>query len=66
MSANNKTRDRPRGRETTPYAETFRDEPHQVHDALGVHAPRYYDDNYRRTLLTIYDDVRFAVRDKRS
>lgn len=60
-----KTKQLPQGRELTPYDPAFRDDPQAIYDTLRIHAPHFKDDAYGRTLLTNYDDVRAAVRDKR-
>ena len=55
----------PCGRALTPHDAAFRDDPQTIYDALRNHAPRFHDGEYGRILLTAYDDVRTAVRDKR-
>ncbi len=42
----------------------FRDDPHVFYDRLRAAAPRFRDAVYGRTLLTRYDEVRAALRDK--
>ncbi|MDE0768032.1 MAG: cytochrome P450 [Opitutaceae bacterium] len=63
--SSDKLKDLPRGIALTPHNEEFRDDPQSIYDVLRLHAPRYRDVDYGRTLLTSYDDVRPALRDKR-
>lgn len=55
----------PRGAALTVRDAAYREAPSAVHDRLRETAPHYVDPDYRRVLLTRYDDVRAALRDKR-
>lgn len=65
MASDNEQHELPQGRELTPHNESFREDAQGTYDTLRTHAPRYQDSEYGRTLLTTFDDVRAAVRDKR-
>ena len=56
------TRKIPRGRSLTPHDNEFVENRQFIYDKLRSQAPRYYDPDYGRILLTKFDDVRTTLK----
>ena len=55
-------RELPQGRSLTAHESSFLENRQSIYDQLRSHAPRYQDNEYGRTLLTKFDDVRLALK----